>query len=97
MYGLAEFTTQKIHKRFCKCFNIKRQKISDKKFSQILNICWQAGYNMHFMDSVLGDGEEDFEREQNYKDYVLFNLYHYCCWNEDIRYKIQDLFTKDGE
>lgn len=94
MYGISGVTTQEIHKNFCKWFNIKQQKISDKKFSQILNICWQAGYSMQFMGSALGDGEDfAFAREYNYKDFVLFNLYDYYCWNDDIRFKIQRLFN----
>lgn len=96
MYEVGNLTYEEVEENFCKTFNIKQRKISDKKFIEILNVCWHKRMDMHFMGYAYGDGEDvEFATQQEYKKFVLFNLYDCYFYQVDcLRYRIQDLFTK---
>ena len=99
MYEVGNLTYEEVEKNFCEALEIKQRKISDKKFIEILNLCWHKKVNMHFMGSAYGDGEDvEFATKQEYKKFVLFNLYDYYIWVFDgLKYRIQDLFKKRGK
>lgn len=96
MYEVGNLTYEEVEKNFCETFEIKQRKISDKKFVEILNVCWQKVMNMNLMGSAYGDIEDiEFATKQEYKKFVLFNLYDYYIWQVDcLKYRIQDLFKR---
>ena len=96
MYAVSNYTYEEVETNFCQELGIKEQKISDKKFIQILNICWKARVNMNFMGSAYGDGEDiSFATQQEFKKFVLFSLYEWYFWHtENLRWEVIALFKR---
>ena len=96
MYAVGNYTYEEVEVNFCEDLGIKSRKITDKKFIEILNVCWGYKVNMNFMGSAYGDGEDiEYATKQEFKKFVLFNLYDWYFWHIDgLRYSIKELFKR---